>query len=307
MARSARLTVTDKDCWYFLFARAIQSNSYGALNDAVVGDKLIRLIRLYSQVYGCEIAGFFISKNDFSLVVKFKKFKKLTKNALLNKAIVLYEGRKNRIKFWSKLDYAKFNDRIFDVSEFMRGIQITFSKWLKNHLKIKLPNLWDGRFYSTILANDNVVRDALLYVEAGPFREKYSTDLLYKYFSHSIRDSAKWILPIRKLVKGGSKAKLIYLKMLKHRANLRIRNHDIAEIELKNGYLIGCYLYPKPYFRNGLIIGSVQEIQELINKFRAEGHNIPKTRLSKISTKINQYYLRRKRDAVKNLAPIRSI
>jgi hypothetical protein len=295
MARSARLTVTNKSCWYYLFASTIQRER--ALNDPNIAEALIGFIRLYSKtVYKCEIAGFYISKFDYSLVVKFKKYKKLPEAELLMKAIYLNKGRKKKIENWSNLDYKKFNSRLFNVSEFMRSIQISFAKWLKTYLKLKEPKLWDGRFYSTILTNDSAALDALLYVESGPLRNKESTTLSEGYYSsYLIRNSEyNWMFPIKKLVKVKYNAESVYLKMLKHRANIKVKNHDIAEKELKKRYLIGCYLRLQPCFQHGLIIGSAQEIQEWINKLKAEGRYICKTRPSKISTG-NQYSLRKQK------------
>lgn len=298
MSRSARLTVKSKDCWYFLHAKVDPSIKKSNLTADGCGDKLLEYIGHYAETFNCDLAGVFISKAHYALVVKFHKFQKLPQNVLLKKATKLYEGKQERVDLWGKKDWNDFNERLFDVGEFMRSIQMTFSRW-HNRKFGKSGKLWAERFKSSILTTDAAALDAVMYLEAGPIREKDSSNLTgYKYSSLFLRETqkVKWLystdghfgLP------KGPKGKDVYLQKLKHRIKLPIKSKDISKKEIADGYATGVYLKRQRYFLDGLIIGSQKDVQAWINDLRAVGKYIRKTRPMKISVG-TQYALREQR------------
>ncbi len=298
MSREARLTVKDKDSWYFLHAKTLPTIRKGALSEAESGDKLLGIIALYAKAFECDLAGVFISKYHYALVVKFHKFKVLPQKVLLEKATALYAEKQERFDLWSKKDWSYFNGRLFDVGEFMRSIQMSFAKWSNRKFNRIGSKLWAERFKSTILTNDASALDALLYVESGAIREKDSTSLDYKYSSYSLRSSknSEWLMPIEGNLgfAKGAKGKTDYQQMLNHRVKLPVKSSLIVAQETKNGYKAGCYLNRQRYFLDGLVLGTEKEIQSWINFLRNDGRYIRKTKPYKLEVG-NQYSIREQR------------
>lgn len=291
MSRAARLTITDKPTWYFLHTRTKPTIKKGALNEPDCGDKLLSIIALYSTVYECELAGVFISKYHYVLVVKFQKYRKLSQKILLDKIKMVYEGKQPTYKNWSKKDWSEFNDRLFNVGEYMRAIQMTFSRWHSKTFKHKGKKLWAERFKSVILTNETVALDAVLYAETGPVREKVSKDLTsYKYSSNYLRNKgAKWLMPISNLI---DKAK--YQQMLQHRAKLPVKASTVIANEIKNGYRAGCYLKRQRYFLDGLVLGTEKDILAWKNYLRNNGRYLRKPKAHKLEVG-SQYSIREQR------------
>jgi hypothetical protein len=298
MAREARLTVVGKDSWYFLHAKMLPTIIKGALTDDGSGNKLLGIIELYAKAFECDLAGIFISKYHYALVVKFRKFKVLHHKKLLEKATALYEGKQERFDLWDQDDWSSFNDRIFNVGEFMRSIQLTFALWSNHKFNRKGSKFWADRFKSTILTNDDAALDALLYVESGAIREKDSNSLYYKYSSFAIRSSKNtdWLMPIEGNL-GFAKnpdSKFKYKQRLNHRLNLPVELNAIVDKETKKGYKAGCYLIRQSYFLDGLVIGTEKEIQEWIDFLRNDGRYTTKTKPFKLEVG-NQYSIREQR------------
>lgn len=298
MSRSARLTVENKDSWYFLHAKVDKKIRKSNLTGDGCGEKLLNSIELYASSFNCDLAGVFISKGHYALVVKFHKFKKLPQSVLLKKAAKLYEGKQERFDLWNKKDWSDFNKRLFDVGEFMRSIQMTFSRW-HNRKFGKRGKLWAERFKSSILTTDAAALDAVMYLESGPIREKDSTSLTnYKYSSLSIRESQKsnWLYSVDGHfgLPKGEKGKDIYLQRLKHRVKLPIKSNEIAKKETSDGYAVGVYLKRQRYFLDGLIIGAQKDVLGWINTLRDAGKYIRKNKPMKLSVG-TQFCLREQR------------
>jgi hypothetical protein len=297
MVRAARLTVTDKASWYFLYAKTNATIKKGTLTEPECGDKLLSIIAAYSEAFECELAGVFISKYHYVLVVKFHKFKIITPKVLLKKATALYEGKQERFDLWTKQKWSEFNTRLFDVGEYMRAIQMSFARWFNKKLDIKGKHFWAERFKSVILTNDTVALDALLYAETGPVREKDCADISsYKYSSLYLRNKgAEWLAPLSGLIKD----KAQYQQMLHHRANLPVKTGAVISKEIKNGYLKGCYLKRQPSFLDGLVLGSESEVQVWINTFIKKGLYLRRKKPNKIAIGTHYSMREQRRHAAK--------
>lgn len=288
MSRAARQTVTEKDCWYFLHSKSIQTKKNYALNDPENGKELLSIISYNVQAFECELAGIFISNFHYNMIVKFKKFQVLPKKVLIKKAIALHGDNQEKFDIWSKKDWADFNKKLFDVSEFMWTVQMSFSKWFNAKWNIKGEKFWSGRFKSTIVTNDDSALDAILYLDAGALRENVDSELSkYKFSSYYLRSKGeKWIMPIQKLINSSD-----YQQMLRHRVNLSVKNNPVIKKEIANGYQAGCYLKRQGYFLDGLIIGSAKDVQGWINKLKRKGLHTHKSKPHKIDVG-NQYSFR---------------
>lgn len=302
MSRSARLTVENKDSWYFLHAKVDPKVRKSTLNTNECGDKLLSIIETYAKTFCCNLGALFISEGHYALVVKFHKFQKLSLSVMQKKASALYQGKQERVDLWNKKDWSDFNDRLFDVGEFMRSIQMTYSRWHNSQIG-KKGKLWAERFKSSILTTDEAALDAIMYVESGPIREKDSTNLTgYKYSSLYLRESRKvdWLYNIDGNFgfAKGAKGKDTYLQILKHRCKLPIKSKEIEASQIKDGYPRGVFLKRQRYFLDGLVVGSQKDVIGWINMLRGKGKYKRKAKARKIAVG-TQFVLREQRSHYK--------
>ena len=108
MSRSARLTVENKDSWYFLHAKVDPKVKKSTLTTQDNAEKLLSIIEAYTKTFCCDLGGVFISKGHYALVVKFHKYKQIPQNILLKKATKLYADKQERVDLWSKKDWSDF-------------------------------------------------------------------------------------------------------------------------------------------------------------------------------------------------------
>ena len=190
MSREARILIDNKDCWYFIHSQTAKNMANGALLKNGGGDYLFSTIETYAKAYCFEVASIFISKNEFSLVIKIPKFRKLSPEVLLKKAEILYGHTQLRYDLWSKKKWIAFNKSLFSLAFFMRSVNLIYVNWQRLNVKSKNKFAWNDRFRSCILANEEAVLNAMLYLESGPIRDKLASNLIsYPNSSFYLRES----------------------------------------------------------------------------------------------------------------------
>lgn len=284
MARLPRLKAAN-GAFYHLYARVSGYEGYYPLADDEVRRRLIDDIKLYTDIYKVEVAGFNIMGNHYHLVVRFEEFRNLDKSELKKIALKLYKTRPEVIKIWNREKWEHFNRRIFDVSEFMRNIQARFAKWynLKRRRKGKL---WGDRFKSTLLEDEKALRDCLYYVELNAVRanivqrpEEYEGGSLF----HREIKTDKWMMNILDIVPAKSRKTALsdYKAGIYYRGNVRtkasqkeIPDHIIKEEEKRGFKTRGAYSKRVRYFVNGVAIGSREFINEHLENLRIRGEYV---------------------------------
>jgi hypothetical protein len=107
--------------------------------------------------------------NHYHLILWFDERCPLSCKELMRRASFIYP--KTLLKGWRRANWARFEERIFDVSEYMRNLQAAFAHWF-NQTFGRRGRFWANRFKSTLLENEKQVRDCLLYVELNPVRAR---------------------------------------------------------------------------------------------------------------------------------------
>jgi hypothetical protein len=64
---------------------------------------------------------------------------------------------------------AKFTSRMHDVSEFMKGVKQTFSRWF-NRTHDRVGTLWESRFKSVVVEDGFALRVMAAYIDLNPVR-----------------------------------------------------------------------------------------------------------------------------------------
>ena len=150
MPRKARLKLEEAEAWYHLCAHAAAKHGEFPLARPAVRHKLIQLIKRYARIYFCEIAVFEIMGNHYHNIIRFDQPRRLSKEELMDRALMLYPNSRKVLECWPKKKWKRLEKRLFNVSEFMRNVQGAFAKWYNRTFGRK-GHFWGDRFKSALL------------------------------------------------------------------------------------------------------------------------------------------------------------
>lgn len=168
MARLPRLKMNTVSAWYHCYARTNGPLGEFPLDPPAAHRKLLEIIRYYVLGYSCHAAGFSVMGNHYHVVLHFEAFRRLSQEELEERSRYFYP-KPEQIAHWTQRHWERFNQRLFDVSELMRNIQMVYTKW-HNRRFHRRGSFWEGRFKSTLLMDLDAIQECLLYVELNPVR-----------------------------------------------------------------------------------------------------------------------------------------
>ena len=235
---------------------------------------MVSLIRHFSKAYVCQVAAFCIMGNHYHLVINFDHQRSLSPEDLMNRALTLYPNSMNVLKNWKEEEWQHFNNRLFDLSEFMRNLQAAFARWYNKTFE-RRGRFWADRFKSVYLEDLRAVLDCMLYVELNPIRanlvqrpEEWKSSSIYLRISNS----DKWLMPLTLISDQGEKIKdalKVYRMRLYYRGNIPTKEgqstipEEIIESECARGFEnTGMYCKRLRYFVDGIALGSESFIRQ---------------------------------------------
>lgn len=281
MPRCARLKVDGEGAFYHLYCRVAGKPDEYPLSDERCRRQMLELFRFFSKVYQCRVAGFCVMGNHYHLVVEFQQKRTLSREELYALASLLYP--KTILDGWLSSKWERFNERVFDVSEFMRNLQASFARWYNKSFGRK-GRLWGDRFKSTLLEDEKALLDCLLYVELNPVRaglvnrpEDYAGSSL---FLREVGDD-RWMIPLTELT-GRSKRKealVDYRARAYYRGNVpskdkqkAIPDHVILEEEARGFASRGLFSKRLRYYVDGMVVGGEEFVRTHLERLRDMGH-----------------------------------
>ena len=279
MARVARMKFDATVGWYHLCASVAAVSGEYALEDAVVRRKLNEIIKWYAKAYCCQVAGFSIMGNHYHLVLRFDARHEISKEELMERALRFYPRSKKLLEGWPPGRWERFEQRIFDVSEFMRNVQAAFATWY-NRMKSRKGRFWADRFKSTLLTTPHAVLECVMYVELNAVRAKL-VEQPEDYVGGSLylREIEKddWLLPLEDFYTEGTYEgfkELIYHRgAVKTKQNQQPISQALLDRERSRGFArSGVYRKKLRYFTDGLILGSELVLREQLVSLREVGH-----------------------------------
>ena len=291
MARLSRLKLEGHECWYHVYSKITGDKDSFPLHDESSSRKLIDIIQHFSKGYFCEVAAFCVMGNHYHIVVRFDEPRPLEMKELGTRAKYFYPSRESQkvLKRWTSRNWRKFERRLFDVSEFMRNVQMAYARWY-NATHNRKGRFWADRFKSTILATPESVIDCMLYVELNPVRaQQVSRPEDWKGSSFCLRDMGKdsWLLPLRDILhtdEADDKVLRKYRMRLYYRGAVPTKDRqaripkEVLDIEECRGFKQeGVYMKRMRYFTDGLVIGSENNIREWIGYLRESGRYLRRT------------------------------
>jgi putative transposase len=280
MARMRRLKVIDGEGWYHVYSRAACEKGVYPLEKELCRKKFIALMKYYSRAYFCNIAAFCVMGNHYHIVLKFDIPRKLTKEELWQRALMLYPNSKKYLKLWHAKKWQRFEARLFNLSEFMRNMQSAFALWYNKTYK-RHGTFWADRFKSVLLGDEQSVRDCMLYVELNPVRANLCTvPEAYKassFYLRSIKEDG-WLMVVDALVETTFEE---YRMALYYRGNLAAKGtkdtkifiaDEIIQREQERGFKIeGMYRKRLRFFVDGMALGGEEFIRQQIQHVRNRG------------------------------------
>jgi REP element-mobilizing transposase RayT len=148
-------------------------------------------IRMYENFSGCRILSYCMMSNHFHLLLEVPPMAEdgLSDKVLLNRLSGLYseafvagvaaelvEARKvATAEAGDSADtrvaeiHARFTYRMHDLSQFMKGLLIRFTRWF-NRIHSRKGTLWEERFKSVIVESGVAARTMAAYIDLNPVR-----------------------------------------------------------------------------------------------------------------------------------------
>ncbi len=283
MARMRRIKWVRREGWYHVYCKVAGSKGEYPLAKSLCQRKLIGLMRFYAQAYCCEISAFNVMGNHYHMVIKFEARRELSQAELLRRAKALYPKYEEALKCWPLAKWKHFQERLFDLSEYMRNVQTIFALWF-NRQHQRLGRFWASRFKSLILQDLAAVRDCMLYVDLNPVRaglvQRPEQHKGNSYYLRTI-GKADWLKPLEEFetYKTARQALRDYRGRLYYRGRIATRKGQavipqaIVESEKALGFATpGMYRQRLRYFVDGVVLGSEEFVRDYLQKLKKEGY-----------------------------------
>ena len=157
----------------------------------VFGERECEAFRMYLRMYenfsGCRVLSYCLMSNHFHLLLEVPLMGEcgLSDEALLQRLSALYseafvggvaaelaEARKNAgdaAETQVAEIHARFTYRMHDLSQFMKGLLIRFTRWF-NRTHSRTGTLWEERFKSVIVESGVAARTMAAYIDLNPVR-----------------------------------------------------------------------------------------------------------------------------------------
>lgn len=311
MARHPRIKVDSGEGWYHLCSRVAGSVDWFPFDDPAARCKLLEILKFYLNVYFCDTAGFALLSNHYHLLVRFLPFRKLSDQELLQRAELLYERPHSKLR--SKKEWRRFNQRLFDVSELMRNVQMAYAKWY-NLTHNRRGAFWAERFKSVVLEDPQAILDALLYVELNPVRAglvRRPED--WKFGSAHLRALGEddWLISLEQLLgpMPGVSAVEHFRALLYHRGAVQSKP-DTAVIpaqillqERNRGFRVpGLFRTRLRCFSDGLALGTRQQVQSWVDRLRQSGRYLRRKRPIRLRLGDGEVFMLREQRKAQNPA-----
>ncbi len=180
MARPKRLKLKDEEGFFHIMSRTVGQEFY--LGD-VEKEKLFNIIKYYSGFYFVKVIGLTIMSNHFHLLIKSEPESYYTDDQVKQR-ITKYLDKKKKKKKRKKEDeegdeeeeisYHKLlqiKKQMADISEYVRAIKQTFSRWY-NKMNNRTGYFWGDRFKSVLIEKGEALINCLAYIDLNPVRAK---------------------------------------------------------------------------------------------------------------------------------------
>ncbi len=167
MVRLRRLKVKGEDAYYHVISRTVhQKFLLGNLEK----EMFVRMVKKYSELYFVKVIGYCVMSNHFHLLIKMEPENKFSDKEVEERV------RKN-VKLKDEdaiIDVKYYRKRLENISEYMRQVKQSFSKWYNSVNNVK-GTFWSDRYKSVLIEKGIALETVLAYIELNPIRAKMVT------------------------------------------------------------------------------------------------------------------------------------
>ena len=284
MSRLPRIKVENGEGWYHVTAKVSDYAGHYALEKAGCREKLLKTLTHYASAYYSEVGAFSVMGNHWHLVVKMAEPRELSRKELQSRLAMLHPKKhKKMARSMSEKDWNRLEMRLFDISELMRNIQSAFGIWFNRTFK-RSGGLWQDRFKSTLLGDEQAVLDCMLYVDLNPVRaglvkrpEKHKGSSLYYREMGAHTDL---LMPLKEFLGEDSEHDALtqYRSRAYHRGNVptkrnqaKIADEILAEEEARGFKVRGVYLKKLRHLTDGVVLGTEEFVKQALTRFKRRG------------------------------------
>ncbi len=278
MPRMPRGIELDEDNQYHLRAQVAGPKGYYPLEEKANAEQLTALIQHFTGLYFCVVAGLEVLGSHYHLCCRFLAFRELNQTELLQLAERFYPGSYRPYLTWGPAEWARFNRRLFNVSELMRNIQQAFARWFNRRHHRRGP-FWAGRFRST--ESDSLL-ETVYYIELNAVRAhmvRLPDEWPYSSVWMRKNGQARWLMPLVTLLETSdpAQAERLYWAGLYWKGTRSSRETDglipveLAERMEQEPFARGCYLERRDSFSRGRKIGPREAITACLQSLREKG------------------------------------
>ena len=162
MSRTRRLKIVGEPAYYHVMSYTVSDEFY--LGD-IEKEKLFQIIRSFSKLYFVKVLTYCLMSNHFHLLIKMETGTELS-NLELESRLRDFYGTNKEI---SSLDLALYRKKLADLSEYIKSIKETFSKWY-NKLNKRRGYFWGERFKSLLIQDGKSLLSCMAYIDLNPIR-----------------------------------------------------------------------------------------------------------------------------------------
>ncbi len=167
MVRLRRLKVKGQDAYYHVISRTVhQKFLLGNLEK----EMFVRMVKKYSELYFVKVIGYCVMSNHFHLLIKMEPENKFSDKEVEERV------RKN-VKLKNEdaiIDVKYYRKRLENISEYMRQVKQSFSRWYNSVNNVK-GTFWSDRYKSVLIEKGIALETVLAYIELNPIRAKMVT------------------------------------------------------------------------------------------------------------------------------------
>jgi len=181
MARPKRLKLTEEEGFFHIISRTVGQEFF--LGD-VEKEKLFNIIKYYSGYYFVKPIGLTVMSNHFHLLIKSEPESYYSDDQVKQRIAEYRDKKKKKEKAkeedWeeeeeegdgeiSDNELQQIKKQMADISEYVRAIKQTFSRWY-NKMNNRSGYLWGDRFKSVLIEKGEGLLNCLAYIDLNPVR-----------------------------------------------------------------------------------------------------------------------------------------
>jgi len=163
MARTRRFKINGDVGYYHVISRTVGGEFL--LGD-VEKEKLLSVIKQFSSLYFVSVIGYCIMDNHFHLLVKTSSVEDIDNEELKER---LSRHNKNISNETTESELLKYKEKLTDISEYVKSIKMTFSRWY-NKRNNRKGYFWGDRFKSVLVESGESLLNMLAYIDLNPVR-----------------------------------------------------------------------------------------------------------------------------------------